>query len=209
MTEKVSLQRKIVIYGVLFLLLVALPLGSWFYLKGGMTWRKEAFSELQDYGKIRKASIIYADGTKENLLAGKVCVVHFFGANPDLTPQNQHILDTGERLFNLYGYKSGNQFDDFRMVMISQGGTAEFKTHAQTLPSAEYVNWVWTGGLGSWSTILFNAYDLYCQQNGVSPSTHYYALSDTSGTIRRFYNALDEKEVGRMVEQIALLLPKQ
>jgi len=56
---------------------------------------------------------------------------------------------------------------------------------------------------------LVNAYDLYCQQNGVKPVSYYYALSDTAGTIRCFYNALDEKEIGRMVEHIALLLPKE
>lgn len=207
MSEKVPLKRKILISAILVLILVILPLGSWYYLQGGLNWRKQAQAELQDYGKIRSATIIYADGTKENLLDGKVCVIHFFGANPELTPENKHILDTGERLFQQFGYKPGAQQDEFRIVMISQGGTADFKTHAQTLPSAEYVNWVWTGGLGSWSTILLNAYDLYCQKNDVTPVSHYYALSDTSGTIRRFYNAMDEKEVGRMVEHIALMLP--
>jgi len=207
MLEKVPLKRKILIFGVLLVILVVLPLGSWYYLQGGLNWRKQAQSELQDYGKIRSATIIYADGTKENLLQGKVCVIHFFGSNPDLTEENRKILDTCERLFTQFGYKPGAQIDEFRMVMIAQGGTAEFKTHAQTLPSSEYVNWVWTGALGSWQTILFNGYDMYCQRNNINPVSHYYALSDTSGTIRRFYNAMDEKEVGRMVEHIALLLP--
>jgi hypothetical protein len=207
MSEKVPLKRKILIFGVLFIILVVLPMGSWYYLQGGLNWRKQAQAELQDYGKIRSATIIYADGTKENMLAGKVCVLHFFGANPDLTSENKQILDTGERLFTQFGYKPGAQQDDFRLVMIAQGGTAEFKSYAQTLPSADYANWIWTGGLGSWNTILYNAYDLYCQRNGITPTSHYYGLSDTSGTIRRFYNAMDEKEVGRMVEHIALLLP--
>ncbi len=182
-------------------------MGSWFYLKGGLDWRKQAQAELQDYGPIRSAPIIYADGTKEDLLEKKVCVLYFFGANPDLDGPNRQILDTGERLFQKFGYKPGAQQDDFRLVMIAQGGTAEFKTYAQTLPSAEYANWVWTGALGSWSTIMVNSYDLYCQRNGITPTTHYYALADQEGRIRRFYNALDEKEVGRMVEHIALLLP--
>ncbi|MBK9337129.1 MAG: hypothetical protein IPM98_11340 [Lewinellaceae bacterium] len=207
MNEQVSFKRKTFIFSVLFLLLVVLPAGSWFYLRGGLNWRKQAQAELQNYGKIRSAQIIYADGTKENMLAEKVCVVYYFGANPDLTEVNRKILDTGERLFTQFGYKSGNQYDDFRLVMITQGGTAEFRTHAQTLPSADFANWVWTGGLGSWRTILVNAYDLYCQKNKVEPVEHYFALTDTTGTIRRFYNAVDEKELGRMVEHIALLLP--
>lgn len=207
MSEKVTLNRKILIFSVLFVILVVLPLGSWYYLRGGLNWRKQAQAELQDYGKIRTVPIIYSDGTKDDLIKGKVCVIHFFGANPELTEENRTILDTGERLFQQFGYKPGATQDEFRLVMVAQGGTAEFKTHAQTLPSAEYVNWVWTGALGSWNTILFNSFDLYCQTNGITPYSHFYALADTSGTIRRFYNAMDEKEVGRMVEQIALLLP--
>lgn len=207
MSEQVPLKRKVFIAAILFLILVVLPMGSWFYLRGGLNWRKQAQAELQDYGAIRSSTVIYPDGTKEDLLEKKVCVIHFFGANPDLTGENRKILDTGERLFTQFGYKPGAQQDDFRIVMIAQGGTAEFKTHAQTLPSAEFANWVWTGGLGSWSTIIFNAYELYCQRNGVKPVTHYYALADQEGRIRCFYNALDEKEVGRMVEHIALLLP--
>jgi hypothetical protein len=209
MSEQVSIKRKTFVFAVLFLLLVVLPAGSWFYLSGGLNWRKQAQAELQNYGKIRTAQIIYPDGTKENMLAEKVCVIYYFGANPDLTEANRKVLDTGERLFKQFGYKSGNQYDDFRLVMIAQGGTAEFKTHAQTLPSADFANWVWTGALGSWRTILVNAYDLYCQQNNKQPDENYFAVSDTSGTIRRFYNAVDEKELGRMVEHIAILLPKR
>lgn len=209
MSEKVSGKRKAVIFGVLFVILVLLPAGSWFYLRGGLNWRKTAQAELQDYGKIRSASIIYADGTKENLLKSKVCVLHFFGPNPDLTLENRAILQTGERLAQQFGFKPGMQQDYFRLVMIAEGGTAEFKTLAQTLPTADLVNWVWTGGMGSWRTILVNGYDSYCQKNSIKPDAEYFALADTSGTIRRFYNALDEKEIGRMVEHIALLLPTQ
>jgi len=209
MSEKVSDKRKAFIFVVLFVILVVLPAGSWFYLRGGLNWRKAAQAELQDYGKIRSASIIYADGTKENLLQEKICVLHFFGPNPDLTLENRAILQTGERLVQQFGYKGGNVENYFRLVMIAEGGTAEFKTLAQTLPTANLVNWVWTGGMGSWRTILANGYDAYCQKSGIQPATEYFALSDTSGTLRRFYNALDEKEIGRMVEHIALLLPNK
>lgn len=207
MSEKVSKTRKIFIFCVLFAVLVVLPAGSWFYLQGGLSWRKQAQSELKDYGKIRSAVVIYADGTKENLLKGKICVLHFFGMDPDLTPENKEMLDTGQKLVDQFGYKPGLEEDYFRMVMISEGGTAEFKTHAQTLPNANLVNWVWTGGMGSWNTILANSYDLYCQQNGVQPVRDYYALSDTSGTIRCFYNAMSKKEVARLVEHVSILMP--
>ncbi|MFN0015601.1 MAG: hypothetical protein ACKVU2_13725 [Saprospiraceae bacterium] len=208
MSEQVSKKRKTYIAAVLFLVLVVLPAGSWYYLSGGMKWRKQAQAELQNYGKIRGAQVIYPDGTKENMLAEKVCVIYYFGSNPDLTEMNKKILDTGERLYTQFGFKPGNAYDDFRMVMVAQHGSAEFRTHAQTLPSADFANWVWTGAVGSWKTIMVNAYDLFCQKNNVRPSDFYFALADSTGTIRCFYDATSEKEIGRMVEHIALLLPK-
>ena len=200
--EKPSAGRKIYIAAALFLILVALPAGSWLYLRGGLNWRKQAVSELASYGKIRGAYIIWQDRTKEDLLDGKVVVVHLFGEDPQISAENRKILDTGERLFKQFG-----QNEHFRLAMISKGGSAEFRSYAQTLPSADYATWVWTGGLGSWQTILQNSYESYCLAEKVSPDPQYYALADTSGTIRRFYNALDEKQLDRMVQHIALLLP--
>jgi hypothetical protein len=207
-TSKSSLGRKIFVFAVLLLLFVVLPAGSYYYVKSGFEWRKEAQSELRDFGKIRGAYVVWQDGQKEDLLKGKVCVIHLFGQNPDLTPANKLILDTGEELVKQFGFKPGVEDDNFRLAMITEGGgTAEFKSHAQTRPTSELTNWVWTGGLGSWTTILKNGYEYYCQSERVAPYEKYYALTDTSGTIRRFYNAEDPKEVGRMVEQIALLMP--
>ena len=167
-----------------------------------MTWRKTAQAELADYGKIRGAYLIFPDGERQDQLKSKVVVTHIFGENPDLTNSNKQMIDTGERLFKQFG-----QNTYFRLAMIAEGGTAEFKSHHQTLPSADYATWVWTGGLGSWRTILENGYEKYCLEQSVSPQKEYFGLADTSGTIRRFYNALDEKEIGRMVEHISLLLP--
>jgi hypothetical protein len=208
-TEKVPPARKTYIFLALLLILVVLPAGSWFYLRGGLQWRKQAQSEIaHSYGKVVPATVIFPDGSKENEVAGKVCVVYFFGENPDLTPEHRKVLDTGEELFNQFGYKAGSGRNDFRMVMVSSGGTAEFKTHAQTLPSADMSNWVWSGALNGWKTTLQNGYQRYCLEEKIEPVPFYYALSDTSGTIRRFYNAQDDAQIGRMVEHIALLMPK-
>lgn len=201
--EQSSKKRKLFVFGALFLILVALPAGSWYYLRTGLDWRKQANSELGDYGKIRGAYIIFADGEKRDQLKGNVVVVHIFGDSPELTENNQKVLDVDQRLYTQFGQ---NEF--FRMAMISENGTSEFRSAVQKIPSIDYVTWVWTGGLGSWRTIIENGYDSYCHAQHVTPAPEYFALADTSGKIRRFYNALDEKEVGRMVEHIAMLLPK-
>lgn len=201
--EKVPAKRKVIIFSVLFLILVVLPAGSWFYLKSGLNWHKAAVAELGDYGKIRGAFIIFPDGEKRDQLKGNVVVIHIFGDGPDLTEANKKIIDVDKRLYDQFGQ---NEF--FRMAMISEGGTTEFRSEVQKIPSIDYVTWVWTGGLGSWRTIIENGYESFCLAQHASPVKEYFALADTNGKIVRFYDALDEKQVGRMVEHIAMILPK-
>lgn len=212
MTEKEETKtgfRKVFVFGVIAVLLFVLPAVSYLYLYKGFKWRVDAQAELQDFGKIRAAYRIMPDGNKENLLKGKVCVLHLFGENPELTAANKLILDTGEELFKQFGGASPEpEKDNFRLVMISEGGSTEFRSYAQTRPSSDMNTWVWTGGLGSWTTILKNGYEGYCVKTKAGRHPEYYAVSDTSGVIRRFYNAEDAEEVKRMVQHVALLLPK-
>jgi hypothetical protein len=199
-----SKRRKIISFAVLGFLFIVLPGISWYYLHGGKTWRKEAVAELGNYGKVRAAWLVYPDGEKVNLLNGCVTVVHIFGENPDLTENNKKIIDVGQRLFDQFGTSH-----HFRLAMIAEGGTSEFRSYVQKMPSIDYATWVWTGALGGWRTIVENGYESYNLAQGLKPVPEYFALADSSGQIRRFYDALDEKQVGRMVEQIAILLPKE
>ncbi|MEI6409048.1 MAG: hypothetical protein WCR52_06680 [Bacteroidota bacterium] len=201
--EKVSKTRKVFIFIALFIILVALPAGSWFYLKSGLNWHKAAVAELGDYGKIRGAFIIFPDGEKRDQLKGEVVVIHIFGDAPDLTEANKQIIEVNKRLYDQFGQ---NEF--FRLAMIAEGGTTEFRSAVQKIPSIDYATWVWTGGLGSWRTIIENGYESFCLAQHVSPVKEYFALADKTGKIVRFYDALDEKQVGRMVEHIAMILPK-
>lgn len=202
--NKTSPRRKIIVAAAMFIILVALPGISWLYLRDGLNWRKQAVAELANYGKINKAPIIWPDGTWEDQFKSKVVVLHLFGENPDLTDANKNILDTGQKLFDQFG-----QNHSFRLGMIVSGGTAEFKSHHQTMESADYATWVWTGGVGTWRIVLQNGYESFCLAEKQKPAAEYYALADTSGTIRRYYDALDQSQVDRMVQHIAILLPQE
>jgi hypothetical protein len=208
--QKPSRQRRIIMAIALIFVLGVLPFGSWIYLRDGLQWRKDAKAELGSYGKIRGAYIIYPDGYKENQLAESVCVIHNFGASPDLTPDNKQIIDTNKRLYDQFGkLPDGTPRPFFKIVMISENGTAEFRSEIQKIPSIDFATWVVTGGLGSWGTILENGHEKYVLEKGTKRHKEYYALADATGEIRAFYNALDEKQVNRMVQQIALMLPRQ
>lgn len=200
-SEKVKFSVSRVLF--ILLLFVVLPAGSWYYLRGGLNWRKTAVAELKTFGKIREAWVINPDGTRMDLLKNKVCVVHYFGDDPDLTEANKKILETGQELIKQFG-----QNNYFRNVVVWQGGTPEFKEYWKNVPENNGPIWVYDGALGSWKTIMVNQYEYFTLQEKAKPAQEYFALADTTGTIRRFYNALDPQEVNRMVEHIAILLPK-
>ena len=197
-TPPAPLGRKIMI----FVVLIILPAISWVYLRNGLNWRKEAVAELGSYGQIRSANVLWPDGTKEDQLGGKVVVVHLFGKNPDLTPVNKKVIDTGEELFKQFG-----QNEHFRMAMVAEGGTSEFRSHVQTRPSIDYATWVWVGGVDAWRTVIENGYQSFALKTGAKSMSEYYALADTAGVIRRYYDATDDEQVKRMVQQVAILLP--
>jgi hypothetical protein len=210
-TKPTRPTRNVIGGAILVLLLVVLPAVSWLYLRGGVTWRKQAVAELASWGQVRTAPVIVPNGQKLDLIKGKVCVLYYFGENPDLTETNRRVLDTGQDLIRQFAIKEDGQVmtDYFRMVMIATGGTAEFKSHAQLLPDADSGAWVWNGALGSWRTILVNGYESFTKAEGISPVENYYALADTAGVIRRFYAVDDEEQVNRLRQHIAILLPSQ
>ncbi len=188
---------------IFLMLIVVLPALSYMYVKRGFEWRKQAVQELGVYGRIPGAYLVQ-DGKRYNLLEGKVTIAHFFGEDPDLTAANKKIIQDGQRV-NAQFSASHN----FRNAVIWWGGTPAFKEFWAAVPDHEAVPWVYDGAMGAWKTVLINQYEIFCKKEGIQPAKEYYALADTTGTIRRFYDALDDKQVERMVAQIAILLPKE
>jgi hypothetical protein len=198
--DKISIGKMV----MLFLLLVVAPAMSWFYLSGGLKWRKDAVAELGSYGSVKPVWLIDDKLVRSNLIDKKVCAVYYFGDNPDLTPSNQKILNIGKGLQSQFE-KSNN----FRNVVIWEGGTPAFKGTFEKLSRGENNAWQYTAGLGGWKTVLMNQYEYFCLHEKISkPAEQYFALSDTTGTIRRFYDANDDEQMKRMIQHIALLLPK-
>ncbi|MBK8426034.1 MAG: hypothetical protein IPL27_08745 [Lewinellaceae bacterium] len=72
-------MRKIIIAVILFIILIGFPAASYFYMRDGLKWRKQAVSELGQYGKIGPAFLILSNGERQNRLEGSVSVIHIFG----------------------------------------------------------------------------------------------------------------------------------
>ncbi|MBN8682609.1 MAG: hypothetical protein J0L99_08145 [Chitinophagales bacterium] len=196
-------RKKVIRVAALLLMLVVFPAVSWLYLKGGITWRKEALAELGNFGKVPPFPLIYADGSKIDRIEGCACVIYRFEENPELTPHNQKVMDLGQQLYKQFG-----EFNpQFRLVMLANAGSSEFRSYKQKLPSIDYATWAWSPVTPTWNELLNGGFNMYCHDRDVSPYPHYFALTDKNGIIKRFYNAESDKEIGRMIEQIAILIP--
>jgi hypothetical protein len=207
--EKKGTLRKVIAFGAIGLLLFGLPLMSYVYLSKGFKWRMDAQSELKDFGKMPKQPMVWNDGSHEDMISGKLCVVYNFGQHADLTDVNKAILDTGEELIKQFGYNRESVRNDFRFVMVRGTESYEFKGYREGKPTAHLSNWMPSGSVNTFGKIMTEGFQYYCQSEGVTPYKHYFAMTDTSGIIRRFYNAEDKGEVDRMVQQIAIIIPKQ
>lgn len=201
--------RKVFVFIVLGILLFGLPAMSYIYLKKGFEWRVDAQSELKDFGKLPELPVIWQDGSNEDMIDGKLCVIYNFGENAELTTTNKSILDTGEELVKQFGFKPESVRNDFRMVLVRGNESYDFRNYRTARPSADLANWLTTGSVGTFSKIMTEGFNYYCTSEGVTPYPHYFAVADTSGIIRRFYNADDKAEIDRMVQQIAIIIPKQ
>lgn len=194
-------KRKIFSGFILLLLLIVFPAMSWFYLNRGLEWRRSVQAELRNYGRVRAANHIFGN-EKINLIQGKVCVLHNFGIQPELTEANKSIMDIGEKLQNQFGHN-----DAFRLAMIASQGSPEFRAYAQKKSGSDGPIWVWTVHLEDWDAILSQGYNSYCRAENTTPASHYFALSDTTGMIRCYYDASKKEETDQMVTHISLLLP--
>ncbi|MBK7870384.1 MAG: hypothetical protein IPJ74_06690 [Saprospiraceae bacterium] len=202
--QKSGLNRTFILaIGILLLLLVGFPIGSWFYLKAGLDYRKEVMSDLHDYGAMPSIALTtYSGQTLEKQdVAEKIIVAAF------LNFQDQTITEqSGRWLFKLH-----DQFDERRDVAFllhvmdttaSPENIDAFATEYQLQDTAQC--FFLKENPEIFKTIATNVYKI--PENAVNA---HFALADAQGTVRRYYDLRKTEEVNRLVEHIALLLPME
>jgi hypothetical protein len=206
--EKASLSRRVIGIALTTLLLIVFPAVSWVYLRSGLNWRKDALSELKGrYGNIRDAALLQSDPELIDSLKGKVCIIHSFGVAPDTSVENRHILSIGEKLYKQFGVLGdGQRSRHFKLVMVAHAGSESFYDYIHGLPAAN-TKWAWSMSVDTWGVFLDKQYSEFCKSVNQNPAQETFALCDTTGAIRRFYDALDKEQVDRMVTHVTMLLP--
>lgn len=180
-------MRKILQFAALFLLLIGLPAGSWYYLQLGLDYRKETMGQLQDHG----AFTLKTNHTPVG--EGSVRVINFLSAaNADTK---------GPLLAKLY-----EQFDkreDFELVtFVDTTAFADLVTFRTTYQLEEEPQCSFPSlKTAEWQSFVST------HESDAKAEIPYLALVDVKGNIRNFYEQEDEEAVKQLVEHIAFLLP--
>lgn len=202
--QKASGIRKVLQALALLLFLVVLPLGSWFYLRNGLDYRLQALEELGDHGVIApfELSTYKRDTLDRKDLEGKLVVASFLDFSDEAMTRR-----TGEYLNKLH-----EQFDERPDVLLLQhvlnpadAGSIQAFELEYRLDDPDQCFFL----VGEEDDRAAPVRDMYGLEAAASvPLNAQLVLADTTLTIRRYYDLRNEQEVRRMVEHIAIILPR-
>lgn len=183
-------MRKVLQIAALFLLLVGLPAGSWYYLQKGLDYRLETMGQLTDHGDFK---LFTAESSDEESKA--VRLINFLSTNKTQREEQGVLLSKLYEQFDkrddfqLITFWDSSAFNGLDAFKTSYGLEEEPQCTFEPLGQAEWASFVQT-----------------YKKEAATPGQH-MALVDLEGNIRSFYVQSEQKEVRSLVEHIALLLP--
>ncbi len=180
------------------LVLVVLPLGAIYNLRLGISYRQKTTAELEDRGKLAAFNL----KNQSNLLIspetfrGKVSVIQFLPGNiKEAKPMAERISLVK---------KSFDETEDivFLSFFPADSSVNLLKT-ATDLGINDPKRWfLLAASPEEWSSLS------KAILAGTDPANH-IVMADTSLSIRKMYNIQNNPEMGRMIEHIAVVIPKQ
>ena len=183
---------------MMFAVLFLFPIGSIVYLYMGRTHSRTAVAELEQLGKVSGFQLKNQQNepiTPEGL-HGKVTVVNFL---PKDLAVAKPLADRIEKV-----HQSFDDTDDVIFLsFIEADSTKTLLQTATQLGIEDHKQWYLLGTTPTeWQHLSKDVYHLSNPLTGV-------AMTDTSLNIRKLYNINDNHQMGRMVEHIAKVIPKQ
>lgn len=202
---------------LLFLMLIVLPAGSWIYMNLGYNRSKLAIQEMQRYGQLPAFELTGVNGVKldSSLVNGQMTLVSFIKPNSASSKSRLKTLGLLHKQFD--------ERNDFKLLIHLPEGTdvAELKkeysltdkeqVYAGNLPLAAEQRLIdQTYHIPDFDQPRIPGSTLAFKKVAASSLTDYpfFILIDEKGIIRNYYPADQSEEIERMVEQIALTLPR-
>lgn len=201
---------------MLFLMIIVFPGGSWLYMNLGYNRSKTALAELQDYGHLPAFQLTGIKGAVDSsLVNGQMSVIAFVNPNQAETAKRMEVLVTLHRQFD--------ERNDFKLLIHLPETTdlADFQKKFKLKDDQQI--YAVKGNAQTLGTLIKNSYrtpdfsmvrepgsGIDFQVNPqVDPNNYpYYILIDEKGKIRNYYHADRTADIERMVEHIALILPR-
>ncbi len=207
----------------LFVVLVVLPIGTWYYTKAGFDYYKTMTAELQEYGQVPVFALKDHNGEvlkKENL-KGRLVVAGFIDLNE---PKSNTLASQTQKLYDQFKDR-----DDVVFIFFAGDSDANSISKLNDFAQANGLTdeeqcFFLSGSASEVNALLSNGYKWprdYGKENRETPyelsstSTNhesyypYLVLADTSLTIRNYYAYEDNKSMARLVEHLAILLPNR
>ncbi len=201
-------MKKIIQTVALFLMLIVLPAGSWYYLQSGFDYQKGARAQLLDYGKL-EGDIVLDTDRKNNFTLddcrGNLSLFSFVN-HQDVTTER---IDVWNRLFE--------QFEETNRAIFVLG---ELDTLVDFSNFTESKNCIYTDVSASKKILSQLSIPKIEEGRGedgkfkIEPIVNmneypYYVLVDSTLTIRNYYRVGNEPDLKRLVEHLAIMVPRE
>ncbi len=219
MSKKPSFANKIQVFGILVILII-FPLMSWYYLKTGYNYQMDARGELKDYGKTPIFSLVDNNGKTftNDSIGNTMAVISFLGKDENMDTTMLGIMQ-----------KLNTQFGDNRNLKLLIGTLQpEFDSPAKLNSIFEKYNLaddqhtLLTGDKAAlqklagmdlqvpkeWIPRENEAAEIVFEKIPSIEDYPFFVLIDRKQTINNYYKVNSEDEVKRMVEHIAIMLPR-
>ncbi|MFK8007298.1 MAG: hypothetical protein AB8H03_13050 [Saprospiraceae bacterium] len=222
MSDKPNVKSKIQTFAILTIL-IGFPLLSWYYLTTGYNYQMDARAELKDYGKLPAFNFsnhlggTYTSDSLENTMS----VISFFGKDGKMNQEMFNIMRKLNTQFGdnpnlelviisiesevkspgvLAGLFAVNQFDEKQHHFLTTSNQAIQKWIGEEIKVPT-----------KWEKNEDGPTDIQLTENksGEIGDYPFFVLVDKKQTIRNFYHVDKEDEIKRMVEHIAILLPRE
>jgi len=202
---------------MLLLMLVILPGGSWIWLNKGYNRSKAALDEMQNYGHLPAFQLTGLNGqpTDSSVVHDQMTLAVFLNSQDAKTEARLATLSTLHRQFderndfkllihftddpNLNTIQEKSRLLDEEQIYLvkgSPGAIQQLIEKSYRLPNLDQPR-------EPGSTLIFK--NVSSDNIGDYP---FYVLIDEEGIIRNYYHADRPEDVERMVEHIALTLPR-
>lgn len=194
---------------LLFMLMIALPLVSIYFLNAGNKYRKTQFKKLTTKGKVTDFSFVDQDGQiyTQDSIKGKIVIADFFFTRcPGPCQKMAQNLSRVQHAFR----------DRNDVVILSHtvdpkhDSVAVLKRYADKVGANPYKWYFLTGEKANLYQQAKSGYKLPVgdgDNHGNFIHSEYVALVDTALNIRNYYDATDAAKINEMITHIAMIMP--